>query len=137
MLGIEKAHTLRKDKKMLPDKALKIYKVSEKKADEVVSGQVNGKDWVWSGGFKLEGLGMYWLQEGTAMPKQPSGVTPTAVTDLGEVAMLATNIGIEHYPLALSDEKIAAFKTWGYDLINKYTDKQGIQEAAETWLNSQ
>ena len=122
---------------MLPDKVLKIYKVAEDDAEKVVSDLVDKKDWVWSGGFTLEGLGMYWFQEGTKMPTHKDGLKPTAVTKMDEVAMLATHIGIEHYPLQLTDEKIAAFKTWGYDLIKEYTDKQGIQEAAEKWLNSQ
>ena len=122
---------------MLPDKALKIYKVSEEDANKVVSGPVNKKDWVWSGGFTIEGVGMYWFQEGTAMPKHKDDIKPTAVTKLDEVAMLITSIGIEHYPLVLTDEKIEAFKTWGYDLIKEYTDKQGIQEVAEKWLSSQ
>ena len=39
---------------MLPDKALKIYKVSEEDAKKVVSAPVNKKDWVWSGGFMIE-----------------------------------------------------------------------------------
>lgn len=98
---------------MLPDKALKIYKVSEEDAQKVVSGPVNKKDWVWSGGFTIEGVGMYWFQEGTAMPKHKDDIKPTAVTKLDEVAMLATNIGIEHYPLALTDEKLQPLKLGG------------------------
>ena len=34
----------------------------------------------------------------------------------------------------LTDEKVAQYKTWGYDLIKEFTDNEGIQKAADEWI---
>jgi hypothetical protein len=66
---------------------------------------------------------------------QPASVTLSKVTDLDEIAALACNLGFGVYPSQGSDEKIAILKTFGYDLINEYTDIDGIKEASQTWIN--
>lgn len=67
---------------------------------------------------------------------QPTKAKLTKVTDLAEIAAFCCNSGIDVHPIGLSDEKLASFKVWGYDLLSEYTDKAGIEEAGNEWLSA-
>jgi hypothetical protein len=67
---------------------------------------------------------------------QPTKAKLTKVTNLKEIASFCCNSGIDVHPLGLSDEKLASFKLWGYDLLDEYTDKAGIEKASNEWLNA-
>ena len=68
--------------------------------------------------------------------KQPTKAKLTKLTDLAEIAAFVCKSGVGVHPLGITDEKLASFKTWGYDLLDEYKDKAGIESAANEWLTN-
>ena len=114
------------------DKKLTLYKMS---FEDNKKWQVDF-DWEWSGGFSMKNNTYFFVNANgkKKFPDQDEEITIEEVKDLKEVASLAANIAIGPQTPWLTDEKVAQYKTWGYDLIKEFTDNEGIQEAADEWI---
>lgn len=114
------------------DKKLTLYKMS---FEDNKKWQVDF-DWEWSGGFTMKNNTYFFVNANgkKKFPDQDEEITVEEVKDLKEVASLAANIAIGPQTPWLTDEKVAQYKTWGYDLIKEFTDNEGIQEAADEWI---
>lgn len=114
------------------DKKLTLYKMS---FEDNQKWQVDF-DWEWSGGFAMKNNTYFFVNANgkKKFPDQDEEITVEEVKDLKEVASLAANIAIGPQTPWLTDEKVAQYKTWGYDLIKEFTDNEGIQEAADEWI---
>lgn len=114
------------------DKKLTLYKMS---FEDNKKWQVDF-DWEWSGGFSMKNNTYFFVNANgkKKFPDQDEEITVEEVKDLKEVASLAANIAIGPQTPWLTDEKVAQYKTWGYDLIKEFTDNEGIQEAADEWI---
>ena len=93
-------------------------------------------DWEWSGGFSMKNNTYFFVNANgkKKFPDQDEEITVEEVKDLKEVASLAANIAMGPQTPWLTDEKVAQYKTWGYDLIKEFTDNEGIQKAADEWI---
>ena len=114
------------------DKKLTLYKMS---FEDNQKWQVDF-EWEWSGGFAMKNNTYFFVNANgkKKFPDQDEEITVEEVKDLKEVASLAANIAIGPQTPWLTDEKVAQYKTWGYDLIKEFTDNEGIQEAADEWI---
>ena len=114
------------------DKKLTLYKMS---FEDNKKWQVDF-DWEWSGGFTMKNNTYFFVNANgkKKFPDQDEEITVEEVKDLKEVASLAANIAIGPQTPWLTDEKVAQYKTWGYDLIKEFTDNEGIQKAADEWI---
>ena len=114
------------------DKKLTLYKMS---FEDNKKWQVDF-DWEWSGGFSMKNNTYFFVNANgkKKFPDQDEEITVEEVKDLKEVASLAANIAMGPQTPWLTDEKVAQYKTWGYDLIKEFTDNEGIQEAADEWI---
>lgn len=114
------------------DKKLTLYKMS---FEDNKKWQVDF-DWEWSGGFTMKNNTYFFVNANgkKKFPDQDEEITIEEVKDLKEVASLAANIAMGPQTPWLTDEKVAQYKTWGYDLIKEFTDNEGIQEAADEWI---
>ncbi len=114
------------------DKKLTLYKMS---FEDNKKWQVDF-DWEWSGGFSMKNNTYFFVNANgkKKFPDQDEEITIEEVKDLKEVASLAANIAMGPQTPWLTDEKVAQYKTWGYDLIKEFTDNEGIQEAADEWI---
>jgi hypothetical protein len=114
------------------DKKLTLYKMS---FEDNQKWQVDF-DWEWSGGFAMKNNTYFFVNANgkKKFPDQEEEIVVTEVKDLKEVAALANNIAIGPQTPWITDEKVAQYKTWGYDLIKEFTDNEGIVEAANEWL---
>ena len=114
------------------DKKLTLYKMS---FEDNKKWQVDF-DWEWSGGFTMKNNTYFFVNANgkKKFPDQDDEITVEEVKDLKEVASLAANIAIGPQTPWLTDEKVAQYKTWGYDLIKEFTDNEGIQKAADEWI---
>ncbi len=114
------------------DKKLTLYKMS---FEDNKKWQVDF-DWEWSGGFSMKNNTYFFVNANgkKKFPDQDDEITVEEVKDLKEVASLAANIAMGPQTPWLTDEKVAQYKTWGYDLIKEFTDNEGIQEAADEWI---
>lgn len=114
------------------DKKLTLYKMS---FEDNKKWQVDF-DWEWSGGFTMKNNTYFFVNANgkKKFPDQDDEITVEEVKDLKEVASLAANIAMGPQTPWLTDEKVAQYKTWGYDLIKEFTDNEGIQEAADEWI---
>lgn len=114
------------------DKKLTLYKMS---FEDNKKWQVDF-DWEWSGGFTMKNNTYFFVNANgkKKFPDQDEEITVEEVKDLKEVASLAANIAMGPQTPWLTDEKVAQYKTWGYDLIKEFTDNEGIQEAADEWI---
>ena len=114
------------------DKKLTLYKMS---FEDNKKWQVDF-DWEWSGGFSMKNNTYFFVNANgkKKFPDQDDEITVEEVKDLKEVASLAANIAMGPQTPWLTDEKVAQYKTWGYDLIKEFTDNEGIQKAAEEWI---
>ena len=111
------------------DKKLTLYKMS---FEDNKKWQVDF-DWEWSGGFSMKNNTYFFVNANgkKKFPDQDEEITVEEVKDLKEVASLAANIAMGPQTPWLTDEKVAQYKTWGYDLIKEFTDNEGIQKAAD------
>ncbi|MBK99797.1 MAG: hypothetical protein CMI34_00080 [Opitutales bacterium] len=93
-------------------------------------------DWEWSGGFVMKNNTYFFVNANgkKKFPDQDEEITVSEVKDLKEVATFAANIAIGPQTPWLTDEKVAQYKTWGYDLIKEFTNNEGIQKAADEWI---
>ena len=93
-------------------------------------------DWEWSGGFVMKNNTYFFVNANgkKKFPDQDEEITVSEVKDLKEVATFAANIAIGPQTPWLTDEKVAQYKTWGYDLIKEFTNNDGIQKAADEWI---
>mgnify|MGYP003309862686 FL=1 len=93
-------------------------------------------DWEWSGGFTMKNNTYFFVNANgkKKFPDQDEDIIVSEVKDLKEVAALAANIAMGPQTPWLTDEKVAQYKTWGYDLIKEFTDNEGIQKAADEWI---
>ena len=114
------------------DKKLTLYKMS---FEDNHKWQVDF-DWEWSGGYVMKNNTYFFVNANgkKKFPDQDDEITVEEVKDLKEVASLAANIAMGPQTPWLTDEKVAQYKTWGYDLIKEFTDNEGIKEAADEWL---
>lgn len=114
------------------DKKLTLYKMS---FEDNKKWQVDF-DWEWSGGFSMKNNTYFFVNANgkKKFPDQDEEITVEEVKDLKEVASLAANIAMGPQTPWLTDEKVAQYKTWGYDLIKEFTDNEGIQKAADEWI---
>ncbi len=114
------------------DKKLTLYKMS---FEDNKKWQVDF-DWEWSGGFSMKNNTYFFVNANgkKKFPDQDDEITVEEVKDLKEVASLAANIAMGPQTPWLTDEKVAQYKTWGYDLIKEFTDNEGIQKAADEWI---
>lgn len=114
------------------DKKLTLYKMS---FEDNKKWQVDF-DWEWSGGFTMKNNTYFFVNANgkKKFPDQDEEITIEEVKDLKEVASLAANIAMGPQTPWLTDEKVAQYKTWGYDLIKEFTDNEGIQKAADEWI---
>ena len=114
------------------DKKLTLYKMS---FEDNKKWQVDF-DWEWSGGFSMKNNTYFFVNANgkKKFPDQDEEITIEEVKDLKEVASLAANIAMGPQTPWLTDEKVAQYKTWGYDLIKEFTDNKGIQKAADEWI---
>ena len=114
------------------DKKLTLYKMS---FEDNKKWQVDF-DWEWSGGFAMKNNTYFFVNANgkKKFPDQDEEITVEEVKDLKEVASLAANIAMGPQTPWLTDEKVAQYKTWGYDLIKEFTDNEGIQKAADEWI---
>ena len=114
------------------DKKLTLYKMS---FEDNKKWQVDF-DWEWSGGFSMKNNTHFFVNANgkKKFPDQDDEITVEEVKDLKEVASLAANIAMGPQTPWLTDEKVAQYKTWGYDLIKEFTDNEGIQKAADEWI---
>tara|TARA_B100000424_G_scaffold271708_1_gene276023 strand:+ start:8483 stop:8854 length:372 start_codon:yes stop_codon:yes gene_type:complete len=114
------------------DKKLTLYKMS---FEDNKKWQVDF-DWEWSGGYVMKNNTYFFVNANgkKKFPDQDEEITVEEVKDLKEVASLAANIAMGPQTPWLTDEKVAQYKTWGYDLIKEFTDNEGIQEAADEWI---
>ena len=114
------------------DKKLTLYKMS---FEDNKKWQVDF-DWEWSGGFTMKNNTYFFVNANgkKKFPDQDEDITVEEVKDLKEVASLAANIAMGPQTPWLTDEKVAQYKTWGYDLIKEFTDNEGIQKAADEWI---
>jgi len=114
------------------DKKLTLYKMS---FEDNKKWQVDF-DWEWSGGFTMKNNTYFFVNANgkKKFPDQDEEITVEEVKDLKEVASLAANIAMGPQTPWLTDEKVAQYKTWGYDLIKEFTDNEGIQKAADEWI---
>jgi len=114
------------------DKKLTLYKMS---FEDNKKWQVDF-DWEWSGGFTMKNNTYFFVNANgkKKFPDQDDEITVEEVKDLKEVASLAANIAMGPQTPWLTDEKVAQYKTWGYDLIKEFTDNEGIQKAADEWI---
>ena len=114
------------------DKKLTLYKMS---FEDNKKWQVDF-DWEWSGGFSMKNNTYFFVNANgkKKFPDQDEEITIEEVKDLKEVASLAANIAMGPQTPWLTDEKVAQYKTWGYDLLKEFTDNEGIQEAADEWI---
>lgn len=114
------------------DKKLTLYKMS---FEDNKKWQVDF-DWEWSGGFSMKNNTYFFVNANgkKKFPDQDEEITIEEVKDLKEVASLAANIAMGPQTPWLTDEKVAQYKTWGYDLIKEFTDNEGIQKAADEWI---
>mgnify|MGYP003146703393 FL=1 len=93
-------------------------------------------DFVFHGGYAMNGS-IYILvpkNKESDVADQPAKASLSKVTDLDEIAAIACNMGFGQYPAHPVDEKIAILKTFGYDLIDEYTDVNGIRAASSAWI---
>ena len=93
-------------------------------------------DWEWSGGYVMKNNTYFFVNANgkKKFPDQEEEIVVEEVKDLKEVAALANNIAMGPQTPWITDEKVAQYKTWGYDLIKEFTDNEGIKEAADEWL---
>ena len=114
------------------DKKLTLYKMS---FEDNKKWQVDF-DWEWSGGFTMKNNTYFFVNANgkKKFPDQDEEITVSEVKDLKEVATLADNIAMGPQTPWLTDEKVAQYKTWGYDLIKEFTNNEGIQKAADEWI---
>ena len=114
------------------DKKLTLYKMSFKDNQKW---QVDF-DWEWSGGYVMKNNTYFFVNANgkKKFPDQEEEIVVEEVKDLKEVAALANNIAMGPQTPWITDEKVAQYKTWGYDLIKEFTDNEGIQEAADEWI---
>lgn len=114
------------------DKKLTLYKMS---FEDNQKWQVDF-DWEWSGGYVMKNNTYFFVNANgkKKFPDQEEEIVVTEVKDLKEVAALANNIAMGPQTPWITDEKVAQYKTWGYDLIKEFTDNEGIVEAANEWL---
>ena len=114
------------------DKKLTLYKMS---FEDNKKWQVDF-DWEWSGGFTMKNNTYFFVNANgkKKFPDQDEEITVSEVKDLKEVATLAANIAMGPQTPWLTDEKVAQYKTWGYDLIKEFTNNEGIQKAADEWI---
>ena len=114
------------------DKRLTLYKMS---FEDNHKWQVDF-DWEWSGGIPLKNNSYFFVNANgkKKFPDQEEEIVVTEVKDLKEVAALASYVAFGPLSTFLDDEKVAQYKTWGYDLIKEFNDNEGIQEAADEWL---
>tara|TARA_Y100001970_G_scaffold294344_1_gene451091 strand:+ start:5400 stop:5771 length:372 start_codon:yes stop_codon:yes gene_type:complete len=114
------------------DKKLTLYKMS---FEDNHKWQVDF-DWEWSGGIPLKNNSYFFVNANgkKKFPDQEEEIVVTEVKDLKEVAALASYVAFGPLSTFLDDEKVAQYKTWGYDLIKEFNDNEGIQEAADEWL---
>ena len=114
------------------DKKLTLYKMS---FEDNKKWQVDF-DWEWSGGFTMKNNTYFFVNANgkKKFPDQAEEIEVSEVKDLKEVASLAANVAMGPQTPWLTDEKVAQYKTWGYDLIKEFTDNEGIQEAADEWI---
>ena len=114
------------------DKKLTLYKMS---FEDNKKWQVDF-DWEWSGGFTMKNNTYFFVNANgkKKFPDQAEEIEVSEVKDLKEVASLAANVAMGPQTPWLTDEKVAQYKTWGYDLIKEFTDNEGIQKAADEWI---
>lgn len=114
------------------DKKLTLYKMS---FEDNKKWQVDF-DWEWSGGFTMKNNTYFFVNANgkKKFPDQAEEIEVSEVKDLKEVASLAANVAMGPQTPWLTDEKVAQYKTWGYDLIKEFTDNKGIQKAADEWI---
>ncbi len=114
------------------DKKLTLYKMS---FEDNHKWQVDF-DWEWSGGYVMKNNTYFFVNANgkKKFPDQEEEIVVEEVKDLKEVAALANNIAMGPQTPWITDEKVAQYKTWGYDLIKEFTDNEGIKEAADEWL---
>ena len=114
------------------DKKLTLYKMS---FEDNKKWQVDF-DWEWSGGYVMKNNTYFFVNANgkKKFPDQEEEIVVTEVKDLKEVAALASYVAFGPLSTFLDDEKVAQYKTWGYDLIKEFTDNEGIQEAADEWI---
>ena len=114
------------------DKKLTLYKMS---FEDNHKRQVDF-DWEWSGGYVMKNNTYFFVNANgkKKFPDQEEEIVVEEVKDLKEVAALANNIAMGPQTPWITDEKVAQYKTWGYDLIKEFTDNEGIKEAADEWL---
>tara|TARA_B100001248_G_scaffold262378_1_gene257887 strand:+ start:17021 stop:17392 length:372 start_codon:yes stop_codon:yes gene_type:complete len=114
------------------DKKLTLYKMS---FEDNKKWQVDF-DWEWSGGFTMKNNTYFFVNANgkKKFPDQDEEITVEEVKDLKEVASLAANIAMGPQTPWLTDEKVAQYKTWGYDLIKEFTNNEGIQKVADEWI---
>ena len=114
------------------DKKLTLYKMS---FEDNKKWQVDF-DWEWSGGFSMKNNTYFFVNANgkKKFPDQAEEIEVSEVKDLKEVASLAANVAMGPQTPWLTDEKVAQYKTWGYDLIKEFTDNEGIQKAADEWI---
>ena len=114
------------------DKKLTLYKMS---FEDNKKWQVDF-DWEWSGGFVMLSNTYFFVNANgkKKFPDQDEEIVVSEVKDLKEIAALAANIAMGPQTPWLTDEKVAQYKTWGYDLIKEFTDNEGIQKAADEWI---
>jgi len=102
----------------------------------------SGDDFVFDGVYNIvtesKNLGVIFVPKDkvTDISPQPDTAELTEVTDLGLVALIACRLGWNTNHSQLSDEKIALLKDYGYDLKKKYKDNEGIEAAAQDFLEA-
>jgi hypothetical protein len=102
----------------------------------------SGDDFVFDGVYRVvtnsKDLGIIFVPKDkvTDITPQPDTAELKEVTDLGLVAVIACRVGWKTNFSQLSDEKIAVLKDYGYDLIKKFKNNEGIEAAAQEYLEA-
>tara|TARA_B100000287_G_scaffold399358_1_gene417556 strand:- start:32938 stop:33321 length:384 start_codon:yes stop_codon:yes gene_type:complete len=120
----------------LPDQAITIYKFPLTGESDFNTGD---DDFEFVGAYRFMGNGYIFVPK-TKVSKiatQPDEAKLSKVTNMKEIAAFYINSGISVFPQGHDENKLASFKTWGYDLIDEYTDVKGIEEASAEWMNAQ
>jgi len=120
----------------IPDQAITIYKFPITGEADFDTGD---DDFEFVGVFRFMGSGYIFVPKTkvSKMASQPDEAKLSKVTNMKEIAAFYINSGIGIHPDGHDENKLASFKTWGYDLIDEYTDVAGIKEASAEWMNAQ
>jgi len=102
----------------------------------------SGDDFVFDGVYRVvtnsKDLGIIFVAKDKVsdIGEQPESAELSEVTDLNLVALIACRLGWSNITSALSDDKVAILKDYGYDLIKKFKDSEGIEAAALDYVEA-